>query len=229
MQALRTRTCTTFGCDCAQLNANRMLGLLEVLQAMPIPADPTKLLTTAAKRATSQTQPEVLLEVALRAVRQACDNRSRVNDVIELIGGHAPEAAMGPVACCSSMRVCSHAANSSSHAFTSDCRADERECITPVMSDWTCGSVEASGSSRPLSGWHFQHLRTVLCSYLSSSRSSTMASFFIFAGGSSSSLFTVDIQIRAMGELQLRGRTLLAEGLSLRFTFSVNPWPVFCT
>ena len=69
-----------------------MLGLFEVLQAMPVPADPTNLLTAASKSATGQTQPEVL--------------------------GHAPDVAMGPVACCSSRRVCSHAAISPSHAFT---------------------------------------------------------------------------------------------------------------
>ena len=49
------------------------------------------------------------------------------------------------------------------------------------------GSERASGTTTPFSGSQVQHFMLVTWSYLSSSRSSTIASLVIFAGGSSSS------------------------------------------
>ena len=56
----------------------------------------------------------------------------------------------------------------------------------------TLGSFGAFGISTPICGSHVQHFTVVRWSYLSSSRSSVMASFFIFAGGSSSSAYEND-------------------------------------
>ena len=53
----------------------------------------------------------------------------------------------------------------------------------------TLGSFGASCTSTPFCGSHVQHFTDVRWSYLSSSRSSVMESFFIFAGGSSSSAY----------------------------------------
>ena len=139
---------------------------------------------------------------------------------------NVPEGWIWPVANCSSINVCSQAAISSSQAFTSDCLADERDCMTPSTRFFSWASEGASGSSRPFSGLHFQHLTTVRCSYLSSSRSSAIASLVIFAGGSSSSDYNEELA----SEIQLWQSTRLTrfvDGLSFRFTFKVNPWPVF--
>ena len=50
-------------------------------------------------------------------------------------------------------------------------------------------SFSISGSSSPFRGSHVQHFTEMRYSYLSSSRSSWMASFLILAGGSSSSAY----------------------------------------
>ena len=47
-----------------------MTGLLVVLETMSVATESAKLLATASKRTAGQTQPEVLLEVALGAVSQ---------------------------------------------------------------------------------------------------------------------------------------------------------------
>ena len=41
-------TCITLRCDSSQLDADRMLRLLVMVEAVPIPANPAKLLTSAA-------------------------------------------------------------------------------------------------------------------------------------------------------------------------------------
>ena len=92
---------------------------------------------------------------------------------------------MGPETICSMVRVCSHGFISSSHALTSDWRAEDMDCIIPSIRDliylsWmmgllskdeiqmykknrkrTLGSLDASGISAPFCGSHFQHLTEV--------------------------------------------------------------------
>lgn len=63
-------TCASFGCDCTQLDADRMLALLKVLQTMPVPADTAKLLASAPERAACQAEPQIFLQLALPAMRQ---------------------------------------------------------------------------------------------------------------------------------------------------------------
>lgn len=48
---------------------------------------------------------------------------------------------MGPETICSMVRVCSHGFISSSHALTSDWRADDMDCITPSMRDLIYGHI----------------------------------------------------------------------------------------
>ena len=102
-------------------------------------------------------------------------------------GWDRPEDCMGPETNCSMVRVCSHGFISSSHALTSDWRAEDMDCIIPsirnlIYLSWmgnifcyqktiwmyikkkqerTLGSLDASGISAPFCGSHFQHLTDV--------------------------------------------------------------------
>ncbi len=101
---------------------------------------------------------------------------------------------MWPVANWEIVRVCSQGVSSSSHAWTASWRADERECMTPSMSALARGSaamIAAVSSGERCIGCSesMYNLKESTCSYLSSSRSSTIASFVIFAGGSASSSY----------------------------------------
>ena len=57
-------TCTALRSDSTKFHANRMTRFLEMLKSMAITTDATKLLTSAAKRATGKTKPEIFFEVA---------------------------------------------------------------------------------------------------------------------------------------------------------------------
>ena len=50
-------------------------------------------------------------------------------------GWDRPEDCIGPETNCSMVRVCSHGFISSSHAFTSDWRAEDMDCIIPSIRD----------------------------------------------------------------------------------------------
>ena len=156
----------------------------------------------------------------------------------------APEAGIGFRASCWSVSVCSHGTISSSQALTSDWRADESEVMTLLVRAWICyynqisvsekmwtmvrrtfTSCKASGTGIPPAGSHSQHLMVNVCSYLSSSRSSTIASFFIFIGGSSSSIWESD---KKKGDVsRYRSHTRCEFDLSFLFTFKVNGWLCF--
>lgn len=62
-------------------------------------------------------------------------------DEVELKGKRRfrPDACIGPDTNCSRVRVCSHGFISSSHALTSDWRADDMDCITPSTRDLIYG------------------------------------------------------------------------------------------
>ena len=51
------------------------------------------------------------------------------------MGWDGPEDCMGPETNCSMVRVCSHGFISSSHALTSDWRAEDMDCIIPSIRD----------------------------------------------------------------------------------------------
>jgi hypothetical protein len=88
-----------------------------------------------------------------------------------------------------SVSVCSQGSSSSSHARTSSCRAVEGDCKTPSTSAWMRGSarvIVSTGTSTGSCAAEWKRCRVRMRSYLSSSRSSTIASFVIFAGGSTS-------------------------------------------
>ena len=95
-----------------------MLSLLEMLQTVPVAAESAVLLTAAAESSTGKAQPKILLQVTFVAMRESYSENAFADSTA--VSEDVPEAAMGPVASCSSMRVCSHAVNSSSHALTSD-------------------------------------------------------------------------------------------------------------
>ena len=136
-------TCTTLRCDSPKFNTNPMPRRVEMSQSVSVSPDPAELLATTAKGAAGHAEPEVFFEVARGAVRQACEravgeelrlqerkkNRKRCKGI--------PEVGMWPVASCWRVRVCSQGRNSSSHAFTSDCRAEDIDCITESTRDLT--------------------------------------------------------------------------------------------
>ncbi len=62
-------TSVPFGCDRPQFDAYGVQALLKVRQCVAIPAQ--VLLTATTKRATGEAEPEILLEIAFRAVCQS--------------------------------------------------------------------------------------------------------------------------------------------------------------
>ena len=91
--------------------------------------------------------------------------------------------------------MCSQAVISSSQALTSDCRAEDMNVIIPstnTVACWDKGEECGGSTASPSCGSHFQHRSVVTVSYLSSSRSSTMASFVTFVGGSFPSTYVIE-------------------------------------
>lgn len=65
-------TCSALRGDGAELDANSVAGVLEVLQRVAVSARAAPLLATAVGKATGKAEPEVLLEVALGALGGNC-------------------------------------------------------------------------------------------------------------------------------------------------------------
>jgi len=65
------RTRPTLWSNRSKLDANRMPCFFKMLQSVAIPADPTELLTAAAERATSLTEPKIAGEITLGAMCEA--------------------------------------------------------------------------------------------------------------------------------------------------------------
>lgn len=61
-----------------QFDAHGMLTLLEVRERVAVPAHTDVLLAATAQRTAGEAEPEVLLEVTLRAVRQSCVRKYRM-------------------------------------------------------------------------------------------------------------------------------------------------------
>ena len=154
-------TSVPFGCYGSELDRHRMMRLLIVCKPMTVSAKATLQLATTSERTAGQTQPEILLGLTLCAVLEPgcldCTHRVRMEH--------------------ERVFACHNILLFPSLDFTL-CLALLMELKTPSTSCFGAGS----GDSVPVC----QSRSAVKNSYLSSSRSSTMASLVIFAGGSSS-------------------------------------------
>jgi hypothetical protein len=76
-----------------------MLTLLKVRQRMAVPThDAPKLLTPTAQRTTSEAEPEIFLEIALRAVCQSYVPKKLYGDYGIGSAGNEPDGGMWPEA-----------------------------------------------------------------------------------------------------------------------------------
>lgn len=130
---------------------------------------------------------------------------------------------MEGIGLCWRVSVCSQGTISISHDFTSDWRAEDMDCI--MLLEIFVRSGSEGTTSSPLVSEHFQHLRVVTWSYLSSSRSSWIESLVILEGGSSPSAWIRSISYIFRKDDVFTILTRWTAGFAFRFTFNVKGCP----
>jgi len=72
-------TAVAFGGDCPKFDTDRMLTLFEVRERMAVPTHADIEIAPTTERAAGKAEPEVLIEVAFRAMRQPFAHPADIN------------------------------------------------------------------------------------------------------------------------------------------------------